>query len=135
VAVAGPEGVSSSVIDTQAPGELDSITTGLGTTPQQGVGQSMSCYGNAGAGSMIPIPGTRTFNNDVTLTKVFPLRSDRRQISFPGRRETYNRPTPAWDGIPRPPTPVKCRCRYGFISNSGFGAGHYLSGPLYDRPQ
>jgi hypothetical protein len=48
----------------------------------------MSCYGNAGAGSLIPIPGTRTFNNDVTLTKVFPLESERRQFMF--RAEAYN---------------------------------------------
>jgi hypothetical protein len=59
-----------------------------GPTPQQGVGQSMSCYGNAGAGSLIPIPGTRTFNNDVTLTKVFPLKGERRQFMF--RAEAYN---------------------------------------------
>jgi hypothetical protein len=59
-----------------------------GPTPQQGVGQSMSCYGNAGAGSLIPLPGTRTFNSDLTLTKVFPLKSERRQIMF--RAEAYN---------------------------------------------
>jgi hypothetical protein len=52
------------------------------------VGQLPSCYGNAGAGSLIPIPGTRTFSNDVTLTKVFPLKSERRQIMF--RAEAYN---------------------------------------------
>jgi len=59
-----------------------------GPTPQQGIGQSMSCYGNAGAGSLIPIPGTQMFNNDVTLTKVFPLKSEKREIMF--RAEAYN---------------------------------------------
>jgi len=59
-----------------------------GPTPQQGVGQSMSCYGNAGPGSIITLPDTRMFNNDVTLTKVFPLKSERRVIMF--RAEAYN---------------------------------------------
>jgi hypothetical protein len=59
-----------------------------GPTPQQGVGQSMSCYGNAGAGSIVTLPDTRTFNHDVTFTKVFPLKSERRQIMF--RAEAYN---------------------------------------------
>ena len=59
-----------------------------GPTPQQGVGQSMSCFGNAGAGSIIPIPGTRLFNWDVTFTKAFPLKSERRQFMF--RAEMYN---------------------------------------------
>jgi hypothetical protein len=59
-----------------------------GPTPQQGVGQSLSCFGNAGAGSLIPIPGTRMFNWDVTFSKAFPLRSEKRQILF--RAEMYN---------------------------------------------
>jgi len=57
-------------------------------TPQQGIGQNISCYGNAGAGSIINLPGTRTFNNDVTLSKVFPLKNERRQIKFSA--EAYN---------------------------------------------
>jgi hypothetical protein len=59
-----------------------------GPTPQQGVGQSISCFGNAGAGNLIPIPGTRAFNWDMTFTKAFPLKSERRQIQF--RAEIYN---------------------------------------------
>jgi len=59
-----------------------------GATPQQGVGQSLSCYGNAGAGSLIPIPGTQMFNFDMTFTKVFPIKSERRQLMF--RAEMYN---------------------------------------------
>jgi hypothetical protein len=59
-----------------------------GATPQQGVGQSMSCFGNAGAGSLIPIPGTQLLNFDMTFTKVFPIKSERRQIMF--RAEMYN---------------------------------------------
>ena len=59
-----------------------------GPTPQQGVGQSMSCFGNAGTGSLIPLPGTRTFNWDMTFSKAFPLKGERRQIMF--RAEMYN---------------------------------------------
>jgi hypothetical protein len=59
-----------------------------GATPQQGVGQSMECFGNAGAGSLIPLPGTRLFNWDMTFTKSFPLKSERRVIQF--RAEMYN---------------------------------------------
>jgi hypothetical protein len=59
-----------------------------GPTPQQGVGESMECYGNAGAGSLIPLPGTRMFNNDMTLTKEFPIKSERRVLMF--RVEAYN---------------------------------------------
>jgi hypothetical protein len=59
-----------------------------GPTPQQGVGENMSCFGNAGAGSLIALPGTRMFNNDVTLTKVFPIKGERREIMF--RLEAYN---------------------------------------------
>jgi hypothetical protein len=59
-----------------------------GPTPQQGVGETMECYGNADAGSIIPIPGTRMFNNDLTLTKFFQIRSERRVLMF--RVEAYN---------------------------------------------
>jgi len=59
-----------------------------GPTPQQGVGENMSCYGNAGAGSLIPLPGTRMFNNDLTLTKYFPIKGEHREIMF--RLEAYN---------------------------------------------
>ena len=59
-----------------------------GATPQQGVGQSMECFGNAGAGSIIPLPGTQVFNWDVTFGKAFPLKSEKRQIIF--RAEMYN---------------------------------------------
>ena len=59
-----------------------------GPTPQQGIGQSLSCFGNAGAGSLIPIPGTRVFNWDMTFAKAFPLKSEKRQLIF--RAEIYN---------------------------------------------
>jgi hypothetical protein len=59
-----------------------------GPTPQQGIGQSLSCFGNAGPGNIIPLPGTRMFNNDITFTKAFPLKGERRQLQF--RAEMYN---------------------------------------------
>jgi hypothetical protein len=59
-----------------------------GPTPQQGVGENMSCFGNAGGGSIIPIPGTHLFNWDVTFSKGFPLKGERRQLQF--RAEMYN---------------------------------------------
>ncbi len=39
-------------------------------------------------GSLIPLPGTRTFNWDMTFSKAFPLKSERREIMF--RAEMYN---------------------------------------------
>jgi len=59
-----------------------------GATPQQGIGKSLSCFGNAGAGSLIPLPGTRTFNWDMTFSKAFPLKSEKRELIF--RAEIYN---------------------------------------------
>ena len=60
-----------------------------GPTPQQGIGQSMACFGNAGPGSLIPLPGTRMFNWDMTFGKAFPLgREAKRQLLF--RAEMYN---------------------------------------------
>jgi hypothetical protein len=59
-----------------------------GATPQQGVGQSLSCFGNGGAGSIIRLPNTQVFNWDMTFTKAFPLKSEKRQLQF--RAEMYN---------------------------------------------
>jgi hypothetical protein len=60
-----------------------------GPTPQQGIGQSLSCFGNAGPGSLIPLPNTRLFNWDMTFSKAFPLgKESRRELMF--RAEMYN---------------------------------------------
>jgi hypothetical protein len=56
--------------------------------PHYGIGQSMSCFGNAGAGSIITIPRTRTNNWDMTFQKNFPLKSENRVFMF--RAEMYN---------------------------------------------
>ena len=60
-----------------------------GATPQQGIGQSLACFGNAGSGDLIPLPNTRFFNWDATLSKAFPFRKEsRKEILF--RAEVYN---------------------------------------------
>jgi len=59
-----------------------------GPTPQQGIGQSMECYGNAGPGNIVTLPGTRMNNWDVTLSKSIPLKSEKRVLMF--RIEAYN---------------------------------------------
>jgi hypothetical protein len=56
--------------------------------PRLGIGQNMECFGNAGPGSLFPIPGTMTNNWDVTFSKSFPLKSEHRSLTF--RLETYN---------------------------------------------
>ncbi len=61
--------------------------TGL-ADPRYGIGEDMSCFGNAGAGSLLNIPGTRVNNWDLTLSKQFPLKSERRNLTF--RMEMYN---------------------------------------------
>jgi hypothetical protein len=48
----------------------------------------MECYGNAGTGSILKEPNTRVDNWDVTFSKNFPLKSERRVIMF--RAEIYN---------------------------------------------
>jgi hypothetical protein len=59
-----------------------------GATLQQGIGQSTECYGNAGAGSLITLPNTRTNNWDMTFSKAFPMKSEQRRLMF--RAEMYN---------------------------------------------
>jgi hypothetical protein len=56
--------------------------------PVLGVGENMSCFGNAGAGSLVTIPGTRVNDWDMTFRKRFPLKSEKRTLEF--RAEMYN---------------------------------------------
>ena len=56
--------------------------------PRLGVGQTSECFGNAGSGSLFPIPNTRIDNWDVTFSKKFPIKGERRSLEF--RLETYN---------------------------------------------
>jgi len=58
--------------------------------PHYGVGENLSCLGNAGAGQLLNIPGTRVSNLDMTLTKNFPLKHEGRNLQF--RAEMYNLP-------------------------------------------
>jgi hypothetical protein len=61
-------------------------------TPQAnrrtGIGQDMACFGNAGAGSLLTIPGTRVNNWDMTFRKRFPFKNEQRVLEF--RAEMYN---------------------------------------------
>jgi hypothetical protein len=57
-------------------------------TPQLGIGESMECFGNAGAGSIVKIPHTRVDNWDMTFSKSFPIKSEKRALLF--RAEMYN---------------------------------------------
>jgi hypothetical protein len=57
-------------------------------TPQMGVGQNMSCFGNAGAGSLMKVP-LRQNNWDMTFAKNIPLgKEGRRMLTF--RAEMFN---------------------------------------------
>jgi hypothetical protein len=58
--------------------------------PHYGIGENLSCLGNAGAGQIINVPGTRVSNLDMTFTKNFPLKKEGRNIQF--RAEMYNLP-------------------------------------------
>jgi hypothetical protein len=56
-------------------------------TPQKGIGQSMSCFGNAGGGYLFTVP-TRLNNWDATFAKSFPFFGEHRRLTF--RAEMYN---------------------------------------------
>jgi hypothetical protein len=56
--------------------------------PIYGVGENMECFGNAGAGSLINEPKTGVLNFDMTFTKNFPLKSEKRVLRF--QWEAYN---------------------------------------------
>ena len=56
-------------------------------TPQQGVGKSMECFGNAGPGNIMSVP-LHLNNFDMTFAKAFPLKNEKRQLIF--RAEMYN---------------------------------------------
>jgi len=56
--------------------------------PAYGVGESLECFGNAGQGSLINVPDTSTVNFDMTFAKNFPLKSERRVLTF--QLEAYN---------------------------------------------
>ena len=56
--------------------------------PRLGIGQDMSCFGNAGPGQLITIPGTHVNNWDMTFRKRFPFKVEKRFVEF--RAEMYN---------------------------------------------
>lgn len=50
--------------------------------PHYGIDEDMSCFGNAGPGSILNIPGTRVLNFDLTIAKNFPLKSEGRCVQL-----------------------------------------------------
>jgi len=58
------------------------------SNPRLGIGQDMSCFGNAGAGQLITIPGTHFDNWDMTLRKRLPINGEKRFFEI--RAEAYN---------------------------------------------
>jgi hypothetical protein len=63
-------------------------STHVQANPLQGVGQVMECFGNAGPGSLLTIPHTRVDNWDMTFQKSFPLKSEKRSLTF--QLQAYN---------------------------------------------
>jgi len=55
---------------------------------RNGIGMNMECFGNAGPGQLLVLPGTGINNWDMTFTKRFPFKSEARQLLF--RAEMYN---------------------------------------------
>ena len=53
------------------------------SNPRLGIGQSMDCFGNAGTGQLVTIPGTLVNNWDMTFRKKFPLRGEGRSTGIP----------------------------------------------------
>ena len=111
--------------------------------PRLGIGQDMSCFGNAGAGQLLTIPGTGVNNWDMTFTKRFPFKTDSgncfsgaemynifnhtqflgaslgQSYSGPRTRPTvrWSRPTAARDATTTPPRLASCRSRCGSSSS------------------
>ena len=56
--------------------------------PAYGIGESLECYGNAGAGDLVAVPGTGVLNFDMTFQKAIPLKSEQSSLVF--RLELYN---------------------------------------------
>jgi hypothetical protein len=56
--------------------------------PRLGIGQNMACFGNAGIGQLITVPGTRVNDWDMTFRKRFPVKGERTFFEF--RAEMYN---------------------------------------------
>ena len=58
------------------------------SNPRLGIGMDMSCFGNAGTGQLVVIPGTVVNNWDMTFRKRFPFKNEARSLEFRG--EMYN---------------------------------------------
>ena len=58
------------------------------SNPRLGIGENLSCFGNAGAGQLITIPGTHVDNWDMTFRKRFPIKGEKQFFEL--RAEMYN---------------------------------------------
>ncbi|MEP6714401.1 MAG: carboxypeptidase-like regulatory domain-containing protein [Terriglobia bacterium] len=58
------------------------------SNPRLGIGENLACFGNAGIGSLLTIPGTRVNDWDMTFRKKFPIKGEKRFLEF--RAEMYN---------------------------------------------
>ena len=96
------------------------------STPQLGIGESLECLGNAGAGSIVKIPGTGTNNWDMTFGKNFPLKSEKRVLMF--RAEMYNIFNhPQFNGWNISPTYDWNNWKNGLDVQTANGLGRYTS--------
>jgi hypothetical protein len=57
------------------------------SNPRLGIGQTLDCFGNAGPGQLLTIPGTIVNNWDMTFRKKFPVKE---RVKFEFRAEIYN---------------------------------------------
>jgi hypothetical protein len=98
-----------------------------GTNPAlYGVGENISCFGNAGTGSLFPEPNTRTDNWDMTFSKSFPLKSEKRTLIF--RAEMYNIFNHTqFSGISNSQSYDYQNYRYGILVPQTSSAGRYSS--------
>ena len=78
------------IVNTSAFGIPFPCSQKAASDPHYGIGENLACLGNAGAGQLVNVPGTRVSNLDLTVSKNFPLKSEGRFVQF--RAEMYNLP-------------------------------------------
>jgi hypothetical protein len=94
--------------------------------PHYGVGENLSCFGNAGPGSLINVPGTRVTNFDMTFSKNFPLKNEKRVLIF--RAEMYNIFNHAsFSGYSIGPTYDWSNWKNGTLVQTNSGLGRYTA--------
>jgi len=85
----GPNGTPGNQLINEAAWQIPfPCSATAASNPIYGVGESTECFGNAGPGSLVNVPGTRVLNFDMTFQKTFPIKSEKRVLLF--RAEMYN---------------------------------------------